>query len=143
LKPETVDLMAGNAMGDCQVTMLHTVAPGVSNDAEFFPGMSKGWGLSFMINNEQADTGRPAGSLAWAGLANTFLDRPHKRRGRRLLHTDLSLRRYQVVAPVSRIRDDRLSRLITIACRDALTRLPHDHIQRERATTRFPTSTIQ
>jgi methyl acetate hydrolase len=72
LKPETVDLMAGNAIGDCQVTMLHTVAPGVSNDAEFFPGMSKGWGLSFMINNEQADTGRPAGSLAWAGLANTY-----------------------------------------------------------------------
>ncbi len=72
LKPETVDLMTGNAMGDCQVTMLHTVMPGVSNDAEFFPGMSKGWGLSFMINNEQADTGRPAGSLAWAGLANTY-----------------------------------------------------------------------
>lgn len=72
LKPETVDLMAGNAMGDCWVTMLRTVAPGVSNDVEFFPGMSKGWGLSFMINNEQADTGRPAGSLAWAGLANTY-----------------------------------------------------------------------
>ena len=72
LKPETVDLMTGNAMGDCQVTMLQTVMPTVSNDAEFFPGMPKGWGLSFMINNEQADTGRPAGSLAWAGLANTY-----------------------------------------------------------------------
>jgi len=72
LEPETVDLMAGNAMGDCQVTMLQTVMPTVSNDAEFFPGMSKGWGLSFMINNEQAETGRPAGSLAWAGLANTY-----------------------------------------------------------------------
>ena len=25
-----------------------------------------------MINNEQAPTGRSAGSLAWAGLANTY-----------------------------------------------------------------------
>lgn len=72
LKPETVALMAGNAMGDSKVTMLQTVMPGVSNDAEFFPGMSKGWGLSFMINDEEAPTGRSAGSLAWAGLANTY-----------------------------------------------------------------------
>jgi len=72
LRPETVDLMSRNAMGDCRVTMLRTVAPALSHDAEFFPGMSKSWGLSFMINNEPAPTGRSAGSLAWAGLANTF-----------------------------------------------------------------------
>jgi methyl acetate hydrolase len=72
LKPETVELMSHNAMGECRVIMLHTVAPRVSHDAEFFPGMSKSWGLTFMINNEQAPTGRPAGSLAWAGLANTY-----------------------------------------------------------------------
>ena len=52
--------------------MLHTAMPNLSLDAEFFPGMPKGWGLSFMINNEQAPTGRTAGSLAWAGLANSF-----------------------------------------------------------------------
>ena len=34
--------------------------------------MDKRWGLSFMINNEQAPTGRSAGALAWAGLANTY-----------------------------------------------------------------------
>src|SRR5215471_2619377 len=72
LKPETVELMSRNAMGDCKVTMLHTVFPTLSNDAEFFPGMPKGWGLAFMINNEQAPTGRSAGSVAWAGLANTY-----------------------------------------------------------------------
>ena len=72
LKPETVELMSRNAMGDCKVTMLYTVAPALSHDAEFFPGMPKGWGLTFMINNEQAPTGRSAGSLAWAGLANTY-----------------------------------------------------------------------
>ena len=72
LKPETVELMSRNAMGECRVTILHTVFPAVSNDAEFFPGTPKGWGLTFMINNEQAPTGRSAGSLAWAGLANTY-----------------------------------------------------------------------
>jgi methyl acetate hydrolase len=72
LRPETVDLMSRNAMGNSRVTMLRTVNPALSNDAEFFPGMSKSWGLSFMINDEEAPTGRSAGSLAWAGLANTY-----------------------------------------------------------------------
>ena len=72
LKPETVELMSRNAMGSSKVTLLKTAAPPFSNDAEFFPGMDKSWGLSFMINNEEAPTGRTAGSLAWAGLANTY-----------------------------------------------------------------------
>jgi CubicO group peptidase (beta-lactamase class C family) len=72
LKPETVAQMSRNAMGETKVTMLKTAAPPFSNDAEFFPGMDKRWGLSFMINNEEAPTGRSAGGLAWAGLANTY-----------------------------------------------------------------------
>jgi len=72
LKPETVAAMSQNAMGDCKVCVLKTAAPPFSNDAEFFPGMDKTWGLSFMINNDEAPTGRSAGSLAWAGLANTY-----------------------------------------------------------------------
>jgi CubicO group peptidase (beta-lactamase class C family) len=79
LKPETVDLMSRNAMGDIKVRMLKTVMPASSNDAEFFPGMPKSWGLGFMINEQTAPTGRSAGSLAWEGLANTYfwID-PHK-----------------------------------------------------------------
>ena len=72
LRPETVDMMARNQMGECQVRALKTVMPSWSNDAEFFPGMPKTWGLSFMINTEPAPTGRAAGSLAWAGLANSY-----------------------------------------------------------------------
>ena len=34
--------------------------------------MLKKWGLAYMISTEQAPTGRSAGSLAWAGLANTY-----------------------------------------------------------------------
>ena len=72
LKPETVADMAKNHMGDIRVQLLETTDPARSLDAEFFPGVPKSWGLTFMINEEQAPTGRPAGGLAWAGLYNTF-----------------------------------------------------------------------
>ena len=72
MKPETVDAMAANAMGDSTVSLLKTVMPALSNDAEFFPGVTKQWGLSFLINNTEAPTGRSAGSLCWAGLPNTY-----------------------------------------------------------------------
>ncbi len=72
LRPETVEMMSVNQMGDCRVVALKTAMAPYSNDAEFFPGMAKTWGLSFMINTEVAPTGRSAGSLAWAGLANSY-----------------------------------------------------------------------
>ena len=72
LKPETVAMMSSNQMGELRVQGLQTAMPPLSNDAEFFPGMPKTWGLTFMINDEKAPTGRPAGSLAWAGLANSY-----------------------------------------------------------------------
>lgn len=72
LKPETVEMMSRNQMGDCRVTMLPTTDPSGSLDAEFFPGLPKTWGLTFMVNEEPAPTGRSAQSLAWAGLANSY-----------------------------------------------------------------------
>jgi CubicO group peptidase (beta-lactamase class C family) len=65
-------MMGQNQIGDVNVVVLKSVLPGSSLDAEFFPGMVKKWGLGFMINTETAPTGRSAGSLAWAGLANTY-----------------------------------------------------------------------
>jgi methyl acetate hydrolase len=61
LKAETVEMMSRNQMGDCRVTQLESVNPAVSLDAEFFPGIEKTWGLSFMINEETAPTGRGGG----------------------------------------------------------------------------------
>jgi methyl acetate hydrolase len=72
LKAETVQQMSRNAMGATRVTMLKSAAPPLTNDAEFFPGLEKSWGLTFQINEQKAPTGRPAGGLMWAGLANTF-----------------------------------------------------------------------
>ena len=72
LRPETVALMSQNQMGDLKVTNLKTIDPASSLDAEFFPGMAKTWSTAFMINTAEAPTGRSAGSLAWAGLGNTY-----------------------------------------------------------------------
>jgi methyl acetate hydrolase len=72
LQPETVEAMSQNQMGALNVRLLQTAIPPYSNDAEFFPGMVKKWGLGFMINTERVPGGRSAGSLAWAGLGNTY-----------------------------------------------------------------------
>jgi CubicO group peptidase (beta-lactamase class C family) len=72
LRRETVDLMAQNHIAPLDIPAMKTAAPELSNDVDPFPGMRKGWGLSFLINTEEAPTGRAVGSLAWGGLANTY-----------------------------------------------------------------------
>jgi methyl acetate hydrolase len=72
LAADTVATMAANAMGDVDVVPLVSVNPMLTLDADFFPGMRSKWGLTFLINTERSPQGRPAGSLAWAGLANSF-----------------------------------------------------------------------
>jgi len=70
LKAETVALMSKHAMGDLRVRAMKTAQPPISNDVDFLEGWN--WGLSFVINPEPLPTGRSAGSLAWAGLANSY-----------------------------------------------------------------------
>jgi CubicO group peptidase (beta-lactamase class C family) len=72
LQKSTVATMAQNQIGPIEVGVLKTAIPPLSNDVELFPGMSKKWGLSFLINTQATSTGRSANSLAWAGLANTY-----------------------------------------------------------------------
>ena len=72
LRRETVDLMAQNHIGALEIGPIKTVMPALSHDVELLPGVTKKWGLSFLINMQPLPTGRSAGSLAWAGLANTY-----------------------------------------------------------------------
>jgi methyl acetate hydrolase len=73
LKKETVEIAVRNGLrSDQTVVMLPGIIPTLSNDAEFFPGLRKSWAYTFMVNDEDAPTGRPAGAIGWAGLANTF-----------------------------------------------------------------------
>jgi methyl acetate hydrolase len=72
LKPETVALMGQNNIGDLTMGKMPTVAPMYTNDVDLYPDIVKKWGLSFLINTAKTPEGRSAGSLAWAGLANTY-----------------------------------------------------------------------
>jgi len=72
LKPETIALMSQNHMGELNMTKMTSAIPAVTNDVDLYPDIAKKWGLSFMINTAATPEGRSAGSLAWAGLANTY-----------------------------------------------------------------------
>lgn len=72
LKPETVALMGENHMGGLDMLPMGTANPQMSNPVDLFPDQPKKWGLSFMINTRDVPGGRSAGSLAWAGINNTY-----------------------------------------------------------------------
>ena len=46
--------------------------PQVSNDVDFFHGISLKWGFGHMINMQPVPEARSAGSMTWAGLYNTY-----------------------------------------------------------------------
>jgi CubicO group peptidase (beta-lactamase class C family) len=70
LNAETVRTMAANQIGDLTVDGWQTANPILTNDV--YLGTDQEFGLSFLINPEAAPDGRAAGSLMWAGLANTY-----------------------------------------------------------------------
>jgi methyl acetate hydrolase len=73
LKAETVEQMSKNGLPAGLTTGgWKTSIPALSNDGEFDPGITKTWAYTFQRNEETTATGRPAGSLMWAGLGNLF-----------------------------------------------------------------------
>jgi methyl acetate hydrolase len=72
LKPETVALMGQNHIGALNVQPMLSQNNEVSCDVDLFPGMAVKWGLSFLINTQDVPGRRSAGSLAWAGVRNTY-----------------------------------------------------------------------
>jgi len=72
LGADTIRMAERQGLGDRRIRMLPGVIPTLSNDADLFPGLPKSWALSFMVTLADAPTGRPAGALGWAGLANLY-----------------------------------------------------------------------
>ena len=72
LRPETVAMMVRDGIGDLSTGGWTSTMPTVANSGEFSPGVPKGWAISFQVNRAPLPTGRPAGSLMWAGLGNLF-----------------------------------------------------------------------
>jgi CubicO group peptidase (beta-lactamase class C family) len=72
LRPETVDMMTHNQIGDLAAGRWRTSRPELSCDVDFHPGFLDKWGYGFLINPIAYERGRSAGSLAWGGIENTF-----------------------------------------------------------------------
>jgi methyl acetate hydrolase len=72
LQPKTVDMMATIQTGDLSAGKLKTVRPAISSDVDFHPGVKDGFGFGFLINSKAYEGARSAGSLAWAGIWNTY-----------------------------------------------------------------------
>jgi methyl acetate hydrolase len=72
LSPDTVAEIARNQIGSLPVPGWKTTQPELSHDVDLFPGIRKGWGLGALITEQRIPKGRAAGSLTWAGIANTY-----------------------------------------------------------------------
>jgi methyl acetate hydrolase len=72
LQPETVAMMGQNHIGELNMTRMTSAVASATNDVDLYPDMVKKWGLGFLINTARTPEGRSPGSLAWAGLANTY-----------------------------------------------------------------------
>jgi methyl acetate hydrolase len=72
IKPETIAEMRRNQIGPLRAGKMDSVMPMFSHPYDGFPDMHTGWGLGFLINPERGPNGRAPGSLAWAGIANSY-----------------------------------------------------------------------
>jgi methyl acetate hydrolase len=72
LQAKTVDSMKVNQIGGLTAGKMKSYRPSLSSDVDIQPGHTEKWGLGFLINTTAYEGGRSAGSLAWAGLLNTF-----------------------------------------------------------------------
>ena len=72
LSPESIEAMSRDQIGGLEVVEMKTAMPSFSNDFEIFPDHESSFGLGFQINEEDIPGRRSRGSLAWAGLNNTY-----------------------------------------------------------------------
>jgi CubicO group peptidase (beta-lactamase class C family) len=72
LQATTVRTMEINQIGDLTAGKMKSYRPDVSSDVDIQPGFTEKWGFGFLINTTAYAGGRSAGSLAWAGINNTF-----------------------------------------------------------------------
>ncbi len=72
LRPETVAEMARNQIGDRTLVELRSTMPQLVSDPSRIPSSLDKFGFGFGINTMPVEGGRARGSLAWAGLNNTY-----------------------------------------------------------------------
>lgn len=68
----SLEALSVNQIGTLRAGALPSVNPDFANDSDAAPGVDARWTLGFMLFPEQGPAGRRAGSLSWAGAANTY-----------------------------------------------------------------------
>ena len=72
LSEASVAMMSANQIGPINVHRMKTTDPSVSADVDMHPGAADKYTFGFLMNPVAHEGGRSAGSLAWAGVENTF-----------------------------------------------------------------------
>ena len=72
LKAETVAEMSRNQVAPLRAGAMGSAMPEFAAPYDTFPDQHTGWGLGFLINPELGPNGRAPGSLAWAGIFNSY-----------------------------------------------------------------------
>ncbi len=72
LEANTVEMMFENHIGDIRVGPSPSQIPELSNPLDLTFAAQATWGLGFLRHEQQTAMGRPAGSVSWAGLFNSF-----------------------------------------------------------------------
>lgn len=69
---KTVAMMSANQIGAVNVEKLISTDHNISEDVDIHPGAGDKYTFGFLLNPVAYPGGRSAGSLAWAGVENTF-----------------------------------------------------------------------
>ena len=71
LSEDTVKMYCANQIGDLSVGKMTSYAPPLTADVDFFPEQENKFSLGCLMNTEDIDGKRRAGSQSWAGVLNT------------------------------------------------------------------------
>lgn len=72
LTAETISEMARNQVAPLRAGYMGSAMPNLARPFDSLPDQHTGWGLGFLINPETGPHGRSPGSLAWAGIFNSY-----------------------------------------------------------------------
>jgi CubicO group peptidase (beta-lactamase class C family) len=72
LRPETIAELVREQVAPLRAGAMGTAMPELAQPYDTFPDQHTGWTLAFLTNPEQGPNGRAPGSLAWAGIFNSY-----------------------------------------------------------------------
>ena len=72
MSPASLAALSTNQISALRAGFIPSANPALSTGSDLNPGQDSKWTLGFLLYPEKGPFGRNAGSLSWAGLANTY-----------------------------------------------------------------------